>query len=324
MSSPLRLNYSSFASDTSGDSPAPASRTKRAKVENHEDAAAPLAGGTELPAPLQKTGHKSMPYLGCNEEKQADMLGLLTETSQIAPDRRVHLGFSVWFNLDLMSVTKPAYGIICDINDCVIDIYSGIQKCLAMSDDALTFVNNFRSFLIENSEDFFAGLPGDEIKKLFDIDAELVRPGSWLQSPEKFHVIKSLHENGRIRYLNLNIADETGIFDQIGSWMQRNNLELDTLYASNIVEWLKSPALRASYVKNLQRVSSNNTRFMQAYIPKLYVRGACPALELGIGAASVRIPAQKPLEAMRSSPIHLAATRLQPAAQRGIHINFGK
>ena len=263
-----------------------------------------------------------MPYIGCNEEKQAEMLGLLTGSSQIAPDRRVHLGFSVWFNLDLMSVTKPAYGIICDINDYVIDIYSGIQECLAESDDALTFVNNFRDFLIENSEDFFYGLPGDEIKKLFDIDAELVRPGSWLQSPEKFHVIKSLHVNGRIRYLNLNIADETGIFDQIGSWMQSNNLELDTLYASNIVEWLKSSPLHAAYVKNLQRVSSNSTRFMQAYIPKLYKKGACPALELGIGAASVRIPEQKPLGAMRSSPTHLPNSRLQPGAQRAIPINY--
>ena len=184
-------------------------------------------------------------------------------------------------------------------------------------------MNNFRNFLIENSEDFFGGLPIDDIKKLFDIDAELVRPGSWLQSPEKFQAIKSLHENGRIRYLNLNIADQTGTFEQISNWMRSNNLELDTLYASNIIEWLVTPELRASYVKNLQAVSSNTTRFMQAYKPKLYQKGACPALELGIGAASVRIPAQKPLEAMRSSPTHLAASRLQSGAQRAIHINFG-
>ena len=69
-----------------------------------------------------------MPYIGCNEEKQADMLVLLKGTSPIAAERRVHLGFSVWFNLDLMSVTKPAHGIICDINDYVIDVYSGYKN----------------------------------------------------------------------------------------------------------------------------------------------------------------------------------------------------
>ncbi len=131
MSNPLQLNYSSFANAASVNSPAPESKSKRAKTVPDEDAGAPLAAAADLPAPLQKTGQKSMPYIGCNEEKQADMLVLLKGTSPIAAERRVHLGFSVWFNLDLMSVTKPAHGIICDINDNVIDVYSGIQECLA-------------------------------------------------------------------------------------------------------------------------------------------------------------------------------------------------
>ncbi len=283
------------------DSLTTSSGSKRIKLtkENLE----PKDNFAGLPEPLQKTGCRScQPYIGCNEENQSGMLQLAAVNSRIGPENRVHLGFSVWFNFDLMSVTKPAFGIICDVDDHVIDIYSGIQQCILESPDALTFVDKFRNFLIENAESFFAGLPPGEIKKLFDIDAELVRPGSWLQTPEKFQAIKALHEDGRIRYLNLDITDKNGVFTGIATWMSSNKLELDTLYTSNIIEWLQSETPRTSYLKNLQGICSVNTRFMQAYKPDPHVRGG-PVLEFGIGPDAVRIPEQKSLKHRRRAPV---------------------
>ncbi len=273
-----------------------------------------------LPQPFQKIGPASgQPYIGCNEEKQSEILQLVDETSHIAADQRVHVGFSVWFNLDLISVSKPAYAIICDVDNHVMEIYEGIQNCLLESESPDSFVHKFRLFLIENADRFFSGLPEEEISKIFDVNAELRRPGSWLMSQDKFAVIKSLHEKGRVLYLNLDITDQKGEFERIHAWMRDKDLALDTLYVSNIVEWLKTSEARAAYIGNLTKITGANTRFIQAYKPKLYKKGA-PVLHLGTGRAAVAIPEQQSLTAAKRSP--LAPVNILPGDRALRKIDF--
>src|SRR5690242_924086 len=63
-----------------------------------------------LPTPFQTTGNKSpFPYIGCNEKGQEATLATLTP-STVPAENRVHLGFSVWFNFDLMAISQPSYG----------------------------------------------------------------------------------------------------------------------------------------------------------------------------------------------------------------------
>lgn len=223
-----------------------------------------------LPLPLQKKEHENLlPYVGCNEMGQeATLAALASSASTISPDRRVHIGFSVWFNFDLMVITQPSYGILCDYDNKVMDIYHGIGESLNKSNNRREFATQFEMFLNQNSDRLF-GLPPGEIPKLFSIQAELARPGSWLTSEASFQIIKNLAERGRLLFLNVDITDKE-VFTQLKSWLDNNQLELDTLYASNIVDWIKDALQQQCYILNLKMVSTPNTRFIQAFakIPK--------------------------------------------------------
>ncbi len=277
----------------------PPKSAKRAQAASEADLInghAPIPAGpfSRLPPPFQKTGIASgMPYIGCNEENQSAILQLVTDNSWVEPEKKVHLGFSVWFNFDLISVSKPAYAIICDIDNSVIEIYEALQACILKSDNALEFTQNFHGFLIANADKYFGNLPETEIPKIFDAHAELTRPGSWLQTPDKFMRVKELHAAGRVHYLNLNITDQSGAFRQLDEWMQENELELDTLYASNIVEWMTTGPNKEAYLANLKQITSAKTRFIHAYKPDPFSRSG-PVLELGIGQHAVAIPSRKP------------------------------
>jgi hypothetical protein len=217
-----------------------------------------------LPVPLQKKDHESlMPYISCNEKEQAATLAALaTSPSNIAPEKKVHIGFAVWFNLDIMALTKPAYGILCDYDNKVMDVYQGINESLQKSGSRREFVTNFEMFLNQNSEQLFS-LPPAEIIKLFNIQQELTRPGSWLASEESFQSIKKLSESGRLLFLNVNILDKEA-FLGFKTWLDTNHLELDTLYTSNIIDWLQDGLQRQAYLLNLQTISTPNTRFVEA------------------------------------------------------------
>jgi len=245
-----------------------------------------------LPLPLQKKDHTSLlPYVGCNEAGQkATLEALATHPSPIDPERRVHLGFSVWFNLDLMAVTKPSYGILCDFDNKIMDIYGGIGECLVKSSNPREFARYFEMFLNENCQQLFE-LPPTEIPKLFDIHRELTRPGSWIASEASFQVIKNLSQRGHLLFLNLDITDKDS-FLQIAEWLHHNQLELDTLYTSNIIDWLKDELQQQAYILNLKTVSSPHTRFIQAYAPVMHRRGPKqePTQHVTLGTDNIRLP----------------------------------
>ncbi len=237
--------------------------TKKSKKDPNEGLieTGPFKG---LPVPFQKKDHESlMPYIGCNEKEQAATLAALaTNPSKTDPQKRVHIGFAVWFNLDIMALTKPAYGILCDYDNKVMDVYQGIGESLKKSGNRREFATNFEMFLNQNSERLFS-LPPAEIIKLFNIQQELTRPGSWLASEESFQTIKNLSQRGCLLFLNVNILDKQS-FLGFKSWLDTNHLELDTLYTSNIIDWLQDGLQRQSYLLNLQTISSPNTRFVEA------------------------------------------------------------
>jgi hypothetical protein len=249
-----------------------------------------------LPLPLQRKGYRSsLPYISCNEQEQAATLTkLASDPSSIPRKLKVHLGFSVWFNLDLIAVTKPSYGILCDYDDKIMDIYQGIIESLAKSTNRREFVRHFGLFLEQNCENLFA-LTKEELSNFFNIQNELTRPGSWLASQDSFQVIKDLSTEGRLLFLNLDITDTQGIFPSIRDWLDKNNLELDTLYGSNIIDWLKDDQKQLQYRLNLKTISTENTRFIQAYahVPKKSKKPQpkqAPIQYLVVGAENIKLP----------------------------------
>ena len=245
-----------------------------------------------LPAALQKGNYFSQTvYVGCNELQQTETLHYLMLTpSSIPQERRVHLGFSIWFNFDLISITKPAYTIICDYDTKAIDIFEAIGKGLVHCEDRVSFAEYFTKFLSDNSNHLFS-LEPTEVHKIFNVRNELERSDSWLYKEERFQFVRELHLKGHTLFLNLDITDEEGVFNQIQHWMEENRLILDTLYASNIIEWLHTDHKKQVYLKNLKMVSSDKTRFIQAYKPQ--DKKGEPVQFIGFGIDSIKIPEVK-------------------------------
>lgn len=267
---------------------------KKSQKETPKETEIILTAGSfkGLPVPFQKSDYQSsMPYISCNEEGQDAALAFIkTHPSSIPPGKRVHLGFAIWFNFDLIGCTKPAYAILCDIDNHVIDVYKAMSEGLTVSPNRFKFIEYFREYLLNNSEKLFGLNSLSEMEKIFKIENEINRSGSWLSSEQTYQAVKQLHQKGNILFLKLNITDDRTVFIQIAKWMNENKLELDTLYVANIIEWIPQKLKQQAYLENLRTIASANTRFIQAH--KIENKGS-PVQFCSIGANSIQVPVKR-------------------------------
>ncbi len=208
-----------------------------------------------FPSLIAENAHPSgVPYLLCNEQGQDETLSALPNGT-IQDPNAVHLGFSVWFNLDLIAQTKPSRAIICDIDSYVIELYKAIEKALRECNTELEFAEEMNRYI------------SDKPFTRIDLKDELTRKGSWLSSFRSFNVVKQMSLAGKIRFGYLNLADKTGMFDQIENWLDQKNLYVQTLYISNIFVWLKKANMetltRGS--ANIMKIVSHRTQTIHAF-----------------------------------------------------------
>src|SRR5690348_7606108 len=89
------------------------------------------------------------PYILCNEAQQPETLVKLKEMAELSSSSsssepaKLHLGFSVWFNLDLLAATPADYAIILDIDPKANIIYQHIQAALIATDTRTAFIQVF-------------------------------------------------------------------------------------------------------------------------------------------------------------------------------------
>jgi len=207
-------------------------------------------------------------YLICNEVEQEKTLAALAPA--VPSDHSVHLGFSMNFNFDLIAKRSPYYAIIADIAPQMLRCYHDLTHCILKSPNRQEFVRNFDSFLQENAEYYFGLANGQDISILCNLREEMNRPGSWLSTDEGFFNVKKIHEEGRVLYLKLNLTDSEGAFESIDQWLTINKLTLDTVYLSNIPEWLhpsnESPSPSAlRYLDNICKIIAPTTYVIDAY-----------------------------------------------------------
>src|SRR3972149_4886337 len=164
------------------------------------------------------------PYIFCNEQLQTEVIQMLQERDIRAG---VHLGFSGWFNFDIMAATIPSKALVCDINKRMLDFYEVFQSVLLSSSNREEFVEKLQKSLDERSDYFDNGY-------LWQLPGELTREGSWLSSDEGFAFIKELHQSNRVEYRFLDATGDATIFNGFRS--EFGDL-IKTVYASNIYEW---------------------------------------------------------------------------------------
>ncbi|MBS0615847.1 MAG: hypothetical protein JSR58_04770 [Verrucomicrobia bacterium] len=212
-----------------------------------------------FPSLIHELGQENgTPYLLCNEERQDASLNQLLHSVRISDPQAVHLGFSVWFNLDLIAQTKPSRAIICDIDPYVIKLYAAFGEAFKRCDSALDFALEMNRYIIGKS--FMH----------YDFKQELVRKGSWLSSDKTYDHVRQMYLQGRINFGYLNLADREGKFQAISQWLRQKGLYIQTLYISNIFVWLKKTNLQtlSQGSANIHELLDHRTQTIHAFSPE--------------------------------------------------------
>lgn len=244
---------------------------------------------TRLPLCSQSSYKSTMPYVLCNETSMEETLSFL-KTKTIHCSSSIHIGFSVWFNYDIISVTNPSLAIVCDIDNHVLQIFKIISNCLTRSSSRKSFIQNIKNDLSPLLKEAWGLSTEQDIQSICNLDAELNRPLSWLSTENQFLLIKTMHAEGKILYQNLDLTDCTGKFSQIASWIQSQSLQTSTLYVSNILEWIQTASMQKQEqaLKNLRTLTP--TFFIQSYSSSHLNKKNGPQQHITEGSSSIQLP----------------------------------
>lgn len=211
-------------------------------------------------------------YYFSNECGQKETLEKLKSFPSIS--QGAYIGFSGLFNFDVIVARKPEIAFICDISPIVLKFFSIVRMCVLKATDRKEFID----ILLENLEK--RGMFDDSIKDYLPADVpkkdalrtyfinQLENENSWLYSDESFMIIKRLYENNKLYHLALNAIDTQDNFRILSNWFAANGYKLDTLYISNIFDWIKkSDSKQSDFVKNMFSIKTKETIIIDARKP---------------------------------------------------------
>lgn len=172
----------------------------------------------------------------------------------------IHIGCAAWHNFDIMCARKSSYGLIVDYNPKnatfikkTIDLINSSDSRDSFKQSMIHYLNSLKGKerkLIYHADQ--RGLPTD------GIEIELSREESWLGSEENYLYIKKLASNDRLIAITEDIRNSE-IFYRIRKFLDRNNITIDTLYLSNICNFMTTGRDRNLFTKSIKNLICNKT-----------------------------------------------------------------
>lgn len=219
---------------------------------------------------LRRSDHdygQSFPPFARTIEDWRLMLRLLSHTPKAQGHNSLHIGFSGFLNLDIMAERKSEFGILLDINDRTAELFKVLAEVITQEEsvDNNEFAKAFDNRIAETGDYFRRGMALGGI-----IDSWLNDENSWLGNKDKFKHIRNMFVNERIVFFRADIrqqrsSDETeNAFDAIAAWAEKHGVVVDTLYISNIYEWLLRDGETGGFFDNMLRVISEKTVLIKA------------------------------------------------------------
>ena len=204
------------------------------------------------------------PYILTSEVGQLDALELLRPINPLK--NGIYLGFAFEFNYHLLAERPFELAWICDINSRMHTLYKFIETTIITTPTRDSFIEAFRKELFEKGGYYFSHEGGFAEKVLAHY---LNEKFSWLHSEEKFLRIRSLYREHKIHHVNLNLVEDSGYFAQMKMWADDAGFRFDTVYVSNIPEWVqRSDMVSVARMKaNLLKIVSPETNFIDARQP---------------------------------------------------------
>lgn len=208
-------------------------------------------------------------YIGTNETGLEQSRLILEQTKQ----SNCHIGVSGFYNFDIGYWRKSNFVIIFDINPNQIFFLTKSIQILCQSPNRRTFVDTLidqisdLSFSINISTDkSYARLKqmddsnpvvGDEIVQLI---YELNRPGSWLATDDSFDHIRKLALNDQISLF----CEDIRSIDRLGHILRQNHVVVDTLYLSNVYDWMATETDRQAFNQAVCQLVQPSTLIIEA------------------------------------------------------------
>lgn len=227
---------------------------------------------------LESPSLTSLHYVLCNEMGQGEIL------SQLTPSRSngMHLGFACWMNFDILAERNTPYAILCDYDENMIALLNLMKKTILQSNTPEEFMCQFWDELSSREELNFTSFIGIDTHVDRAQFEEQMREKGWLSTPEKFQFVKEMYLEGRILHRQLNVADTTA-FDQLKAWADSHRLVFDTIYTSNIPEWLfHSRGDLQAMMANVERLMDPQSIAITAQTRNQQTKEG-PTLHLGTG-----------------------------------------
>jgi hypothetical protein len=211
-------------------------------------------------------------YITTNETNVEEVYRSLQTQSRLPPQvPTIHIGCAAWYNFDIIWARKSTYGLIIDFNPKNAEFIQKTIEFINFSESREVFkktmINYLNSLKGKNRDVFFhsdqCGLPTDRIEK------ELFREGSWLGCEESYLYLKELISRGRLIPITEDIRNTEKI-SKIRAFLDKNNIVIDTLYLSNVCNFMGTSKERSSFSKSVKSLLHDNTLFIQC--PKMQSR----------------------------------------------------
>lgn len=207
-------------------------------------------------------------YITTNETNLAGTHQLL-ERQPRPPLETIHIGCATWHNLDIIWTRKSTYGLILDFNSKNAEFISKtvelINSCESRDAFKTAMIQYLHSLRGAERNLFFhndqMGLPTDRIER------ELSREGGWLQSEESYLYIKrEVVSKGRLISITEDMRNWEN-FSKIREFLDSKKIVVDTLYMSNICNFMNTPNDRSSFVKSIRQLIDRDSIFISC--PKI-------------------------------------------------------
>ena len=223
-------------------------------------------------------------YIGTNEINLSQSKRILEQPNKTNYNDCCHIGVAGWYNLDIGWWRKSNYVFIFDINPQQVQFMEHTIRILLTSTSRRDFVDNLIMCLDEvytkNSESmiFSPNVSSDESyekinnitpgnsdlrNEVIQILYELTRFGSWLSSDTSYTYIKQLVIADKIVIFCEDIRS-VDIFKKISSLLKENHIIIDTIYLSNIYDWLTTNVDKKLYNQSVVAMAGSDTYIIEA------------------------------------------------------------
>jgi len=178
-----------------------------------------------------------------------------------------HIGFSGWHNLDIMAERHSSYGVICDFNPKNALLLEETLRLVRLSESREEFLKKMGPYLEKNRRVFSPNIAngGICVCPFEETNRQLDTPGSWLSSDRSYQHIRRLALEDKVALVTEDVRN-TATFKKLVALLRRENLVVDTLYMSNIPQYMKERKHRLDYTESVRTLIEDETLVIQCPI----------------------------------------------------------